>query len=197
DHNERQREFRSKGNISISYRQSSQRFSIDSSPSKHKKSIGLQIKQMDEVSTTSQTSGEPSRDSMYVPQENCTENKHPALRRRYLSWSERASSGCTFPGWVGMWPEKARPSSLALRGTYTDVEIDDMLASRDTVLDAAKEKAKRQKWEINLLRRVARLCSQGEIGGGSGAGGGSGNGGAEDDQPSRDEHAGWDDDEGH
>nr|GEV54348.1 hypothetical protein [Tanacetum cinerariifolium] len=56
DHNERQRQFRSKGNTSISYRQSSQRFSIDSSSSKHEKSIGLQIKQMDEVSTTSQTS---------------------------------------------------------------------------------------------------------------------------------------------
>ncbi|GKE20827.1 IQ-DOMAIN 31-like protein, partial [Tanacetum coccineum] len=55
DHIERMREFRSKGNTSISYRQSSQRFLIDSSPSKHEKSIGLQIKQMDEVSTTSQT----------------------------------------------------------------------------------------------------------------------------------------------
>ncbi|GKB95194.1 hypothetical protein Tco_0981331 [Tanacetum coccineum] len=96
-----------------------------------------------------------------------------------------------------MWAEKARPSSLALRGTYTNVEIDDMLASRDTVLDAAKEEAKRQKWEINLLRRVSQLGSQSKIGEGSGAGGGSGNGGAEDDQPSRDEDASGDNDEGH
>lgn len=50
------RDSRSKGNTSISYRQSSRRFSIDSSPSKHEKSIRLENKQIDEASTTSQTS---------------------------------------------------------------------------------------------------------------------------------------------
>ncbi|PWA46473.1 hypothetical protein CTI12_AA508540 [Artemisia annua] len=56
DHNERMRDSRSKGNTSISYRQSSRRFSIDSSASKPEKSIRLRNKQIDEASTTSQTS---------------------------------------------------------------------------------------------------------------------------------------------
>ncbi|GJZ55493.1 hypothetical protein Tco_0610686 [Tanacetum coccineum] len=32
----------------------------------------------------------------------------------YLPWSEMASSGGTFPGWIGRWQKRARPSSLAL-----------------------------------------------------------------------------------
>nr|GFB36867.1 hypothetical protein [Tanacetum cinerariifolium] len=40
------------------------------------------------------------------------------------------------------------------QGMYTDVEIDDMLASRDKLFDAAKKEAKRQKQEIDMLRRV-------------------------------------------
>nr|GEX84401.1 hypothetical protein [Tanacetum cinerariifolium] len=88
------------------------------------------------------------------------------------------------------------------RGTYIDAEIDDMLASSDKELDATKEDAKRQKREIDLLRRVVmsddqmsqlltQLCSQSEIGAGSGAEGGSGSGRGVDD-PSC-----GDDDEGH
>ncbi|GJS27573.1 hypothetical protein Tco_0488193 [Tanacetum coccineum] len=90
------------------------------------------------------------------------------------------------------------------RGTYIDSKIDDMLASRDKVLDAAKEEAKRQKRKINLLRRVVmsndqksqlltQLGSQSEV---DGARGGSRSGGGGDDQSGRDEDAGKDDDDG-
>ncbi|GKC30200.1 hypothetical protein Tco_1037494, partial [Tanacetum coccineum] len=88
-------------------------------------------------------------------------------------------------------------------GTYTEAEIDDMLASRDKLLDAAKKEAKRQKQEIDLLKRVVmsddrfsqlltQLSSQKEIGednkGGDGSKSGGGEtGGGEDDQPSEDE----------
>ncbi|GKF39111.1 hypothetical protein Tco_0119172, partial [Tanacetum coccineum] len=94
------------------------------------------------------------------------------------------------------------------RGTYIDAEIDAKLASRGKALDQAKEDAKRQKWELDLLRRVVtsddrmsqmlrQLGSQSEIDGGSGARGGSGSGGGGDDQPGGDEDADVDDDEGH
>ncbi|GJU27268.1 reverse transcriptase domain-containing protein [Tanacetum coccineum] len=76
------------------------------------------------------------------------------------------------------------------RGTYTDDEIDDMLASRDNVVKEYKEEAKRQRREIDLLRRS-------EIDGGIGTRGGGGSGGGGDDQSGGDEDADMDDDEGH
>ncbi|GKF47908.1 hypothetical protein Tco_0141159 [Tanacetum coccineum] len=69
------------------------------------------------------------------------------------------------------------------RGTYIDVEIDEMLASRAKTIDEAKEEAKRTRRDLELLMRS-------EIGGGSGSRGGGGG----DDEPSGDEDAGGDDD---
>ncbi|GJW12135.1 hypothetical protein Tco_1577962 [Tanacetum coccineum] len=44
---------------------------------------------------------------------------------------------------------------LALpRGTYTNAEIDEMLTSRDKMIDEPKEEAKRTRPELELLRRV-------------------------------------------
>ncbi|GJV02730.1 hypothetical protein Tco_1336299 [Tanacetum coccineum] len=75
------------------------------------------------------------------------------------------------------------------RGTYNDAKIDDMLVSRDKVIDPAKEEAKWQRRELDLLRRV--------VGGGSGTEGESGSGGGGDDQPGGDKDASGDDDKGH
>nr|GFA16037.1 hypothetical protein [Tanacetum cinerariifolium] len=50
------------------------------------------------------------------------------------------------------------------RGTYTNTEIDEMLASKDKIVEEAKEKAKRQRRELELLGRV-----DSEICGGSGS----------------------------
>ncbi|GJT81794.1 hypothetical protein Tco_1056136 [Tanacetum coccineum] len=67
------------------------------------------------------------------------------------------------------------------RGMYIDAEIDEMLTSRDKMIDEAKEEAKRTRRELELLRGVVRfddqmsqlltqLGSHSEIGRGAGVG---------------------------
>ncbi|GJX56028.1 hypothetical protein Tco_0285925 [Tanacetum coccineum] len=80
------------------------------------------------------------------------------------------------------------------RGMYIDAEIDEMLTSRDKMIDEAKEEAKRTRRELELLRGVVRfddqmsqlltqLGSHSEIGRGSG----SGSGGGGDDESGEDD----------